>query len=691
MILVGLMSGTSLDGIDACVAEIHGVGARLRWRLRHFVTVPFPAGLKDRMLAQMDPATSRIDAIAALNVELGEAFAEAARRCCEEAGVPLERVEAIGSHGQTMWHSPSGAFPATLQLGEPSVIAARTGVTTVGNFRAADVALGGQGAPLVPYVDWVLFGRRGHPVGLLNLGGIGNVTVLPGSGAATGMLAFDTGPGNMVIDALAQRATDGRLACDLDGRLAAAGRVDEGLLAAMLADDEYLKETPPKSTGRERYGRPYVEALVAKAEALGLGHEDLIRTATAYTAATVADQLRRYVPASAYPAEVLVSGGGARNPILMTHLQAALAPVPVRTMGEAGLDPDAKEALAFAILAHQTLSGQPNVLPAATGAREPWVLGQIAPGRNFRRAVLAAPAPTGLATEAANPLSAGLDTLSPEEAVAVMHAQDYDAVRAVGEAKEAIAQAIGLISEAFRRGGRLLYVGAGTSGRLGVLDASECPPTFSADPEMVQGLIAGGETALRNAVEGAEDDAEAGAAVVAERGVGAHDVVVGLSANGGAPYVRGALEAARSRGATTMIVTCNPVPPTAFQPDVAIVLPVGPEIVAGSTRLKAGTATKLVLNMLSTLSMVRIGKVYDNLMVDVRVSNRKLAVRARRLVERLTGLGEAEAEALLGRAEGRVKRAAVMHHRGVEAIEADRLLAESGGALRPWMPVAAET
>jgi N-acetylmuramic acid 6-phosphate etherase len=208
---------------------------------------------------------------------------------------------------------------------------------------------------------------------------------------------------------------------------------------------------------------------------------------------------------------------------------------------------------------------------------------------------------------------------------------------------------------------------------------------------MVQGLIAGGETALRHAVEGAEDDAEAGAQAIAARGVGPEDVVVGLSANGGAPYVRGALEAARARGAATAIVTCNPVPPAAFQPDVAIVLPVGPEIVAGSTRLKAGTATKLVLNMLSTLSMVRIGKVYDNLMVDVRVSNRKLAVRARRLVERLTGLGSDEAEALLARADGRVKRAAVMHHRGVGPAEADRLLAESGGALRPWMPVGVET
>jgi N-acetylmuramic acid 6-phosphate etherase len=218
-----------------------------------------------------------------------------------------------------------------------------------------------------------------------------------------------------------------------------------------------------------------------------------------------------------------------------------------------------------------------------------------------------------------------------------------------------------------------------------VLDASECPPTFSADPEQVQGVIAGGDRALRDAVEGAEDDADAGRDDLRARGVRAGDVVVGVSANGGAPYVRGALAAARAAGAVTAMVTCNPLRPDAFVPDHVVLLPTGPELVAGSTRLKAGTATKLALNMLSTLTMVALGKVHDNLMVDVRISNRKLKLRAERLVARLTGASEAEAAALLQGAGGRVKVAAVMHHRGVDAARAEALLASSGGFLRPWI------
>lgn len=685
MLIMGLMSGTSLDGIDACLAEVHGVGDRLRWRVRHFLTVPWPEGLKARVITQLNPAASSVDGLAALNAELGAAFADAVTACCEAAGVDVSRLDAIGSHGQTLWHDPNGPVPCTLQLGEPAVIAARTGVTTVGNFRPADVALGGQGAPLVPYVDWVLFGHRGHPVALQNLGGIGNVSYLPGTGSPDSMMAFDTGPGNMVIDAMAHKATDGRLAFDEDGRLAAAGTVHQGLLAALLAEDEFLPQSPPKSTGRERYGAAFSDALWARGTALGLSGPDLVATATAWTAATVADQYRRFLPADRFPAEVLVSGGGARNPVLMAALTEALAPAAVADTRLAGLDPDAKEALAFALLAHQTLAGQPNVLTRATGAREPWVLGQIAPGRNFARAVLAARPPEGVATEANNPVSEGLDLLPIEEAVALMHAQDYDAVRAVGAARPAIAQVIAAIAEALRQGGRLLYVGAGTSGRLGVLDASECPPTFSSPPEQVVGLIAGGDHALRHPVEGAEDDAEAGAAAMRDQAVGPKDVVVGISANGGAPYVLGALAEARARGAVTAIVTCNPPAPDRFRPDVAIVLPVGPEILAGSSRLKAGTATKLVLNMLSTLSMVQVGKVHDNLMVDVTVSNKKLAIRARRLVERLTGLAPEAAEALLDKAGGRVKLAAVMHHQGIGADEAAERLTSSGGRLRPWL------
>lgn len=685
MRVIGLMSGTSLDGVDACLVEIHGAGERLRWQIRHAATYPFPAGLRPALEAQLRPETSAVDALAALDTRIAQVFADAAIACAGDAGLPIAAVDLIASHGQTLWHAPTGAWPATLQLGRGATIAVRTGVTTVSDFRPADVALGGQGAPLVPYADRLLFGERGGRVAAQNLGGIGNVTVLGDPGGHT--LAFDTGPGNMVIDALTNLATGGAQRFDRDGRLAAEGRVDEALVAAWLADDDYLTLAPPKSTGRERYGAAFAARLAAKAEARGVVGRDLVATATAWTAATVQDAYRRFVPGGLEGLEVLVSGGGAANPTLMRMLAERLAPARVATSAAAGVDPDFKEALAFALLGYQALHGRPNVLPEATGASEPWVLGAITPGRNFGRVILAPapPAPGATETEQANPDSVGLDLLSPAEAVDAMHEQDWAAVRAVGPAKPAIAALVAQAAGALRAGGRIFYVGAGTSGRLGVLDASECPPTFSAEPELVQGIIAGGERALREAVEGAEDDAEAGRADLLARGARAGDVVVGISANGGAPYVRGALTAARGVGAVTAIVTCNPLRPDAFRPDHVVLLPTGPELLAGSTRLKAGTATKLALNMISTLTMVALGKVHDNLMVDVRVSNRKLALRAERLVARLTGLDVAAAAALLARAGGRVKLAAVMHHQGVSMERAAAMLGESGGFLRPWL------
>ncbi|MDB5101554.1 MAG: Multifunctional fusion protein [Cyanobacteria bacterium RYN_339] len=665
MLVIGLMSGTSLDGIDACLVELHGVGRHVRHQVLRFETFPWPAGLREQLVRQLDPEAARLPALAALHYELAEAFAAAALRCADGRTVDL-----IGSHGHTLWHGPG----MTLQLGSPSLIAARTGVTTVGDFRAADVAHGGQGAPLVPYADRLLFGHRPGPIALQNLGGIGNVTWLGDT-----LLAFDTGPGNMVMDGLMERLTGATF--DRDGALARQGTVNDALLAWLKADDEaYMATPPPKSTGRERYGAPYVEALVAKGRDLGLGDADLVATATAFTAYTVIDQYRRWLPGA--PREVIVSGGGTRNPVLMEALQREL---PVITTADAGVDPDAKEALAFALLAYQCVMGEINVEIGATGAREAAVLGQIAPGRNFARVVLRQAAAADVVTEGVNPESVGLDALPTEAMVAVMHAQDYAAVQAVEGAQGAIAAAVDDIAARLADGGRLFYVGAGTSGRLGVLDASECPPTFSSDPATVQGLMAGGDRALREAVEGAEDDRAAGAADLLARGLGPKDYVVGISANGGAPYVQGALAAAQQAGAGTGLITCNGVRPGLVQPDHAIVLPVGPEVLAGSTRLKAGTATKLALNMLSTLAMVRLGKVHDNLMVDVRISNRKLQARAERLVGRLTGLAAEPAATLLAAAGGSVKRAAVMHHAGVDAAKADALLAESRGFLRPWL------
>jgi N-acetylmuramic acid 6-phosphate etherase len=264
-----------------------------------------------------------------------------------------------------------------------------------------------------------------------------------------------------------------------------------------------------------------------------------------------------------------------------------------------------------------------------------------------------------------------------------MNAEDRTVADAVAAAREPIAALIGEVERAFRTGGRLFYAGAGTSGRLGVLDASECPPTFGVDFEMVQGMIAGGEAAMFRAQEGAEDSPEGGARDVDARGVRAGDVVVGIAASGTTPYVRGVLERARALGARTAVVACSPPPAaTLAAADVAVVAVTGPEVLTGSTRLKAGTATKMILNMVTTGAMIRIGKAYGNLMVDLRATNAKLVDRSERIVMEVTGVGRDEARALLEGAGGRVKTAIVMHARGAGRADAERALEAGGGVVR---------
>jgi len=278
--------------------------------------------------------------------------------------------------------------------------------------------------------------------------------------------------------------------------------------------------------------------------------------------------------------------------------------------------------------------------------------------------------------------SMSLDAMSLEEAVALMNAQDDKAVAAVAQERPQIAAAVRIVSDALRRGGRLIYVGAGTSGRLGVLDAAECPPTFRTDPEMVQGLIAGGDAAMFRAQEGAEDRPEDGAAAIDARSVAAADVVMGIAAGGTTPFVHGALGRARQRGARTILLTC--VQPMVNDPEADVVIRplVGPEVLTGSTRLKAGTATKLVLNTISTLAMVQLGKVYENLMVDLRATNQKLWDRGARIIATLTGLDRNRALDLLRQADGHVKAAIVMEKRRVDLAAARDLLSRCGGRLR---------
>lgn len=375
---IGLISGTSADGIDAALVAIEGEPPKAR--LLSFRTNPYPDEAREELFALFRQEAGSVARLCRLNFLLGELFAEAALAVARDAGVPMAEVGFIASHGQTVWHQPAPetvagrAVRSTLQIGEPCVIAERTGVTVVADFRPRDMAAGGEGAPLVPYVDFLLFADPQLSRAVQNIGGIGNVTFLPAGAAPEQVIAFDTGPGNMAIDAAAARVTGGAQAQDTDGRLARAGRADAALLAELLADP-YLHQPPPKSTGRERYGEPFVQTLSER------GHRgpDLLATLTAFTAASIADAYARWLAPVAPVDEVILGGGGAHNPVLVEHLRARLAPARLRMPEEFGIPADAKEAIAFALLGHATLQGRPANLPAATGAKHAVVLGKIVP------------------------------------------------------------------------------------------------------------------------------------------------------------------------------------------------------------------------------------------------------------------------------------------------------------------------
>lgn len=380
MLVVGLMSGTSLDGVDAALVEVGGEGVDdVRARVVHWLTLPYDEARRTAIHDGILAGTA--EALCGLHADLGEWMAEAVLRVCEEAGVPRSSVDAVGSHGQTVWHRPpaGGTRGATLQLGDAATIAERTGCAVVSDFRTRDVAAGGQGAPLVPWVDQLLFAVPDRARALQNIGGIGNVTRVPPKGSGEAVFAFDTGPGNALIDAAVEIATGGKLTFDRDGRLAARGEVDERLLDDLLRHP-YFAAAPPKSTGREEFGRPFVLRLVEAVRPEGdRDWMELVATLTELTARTIADAYRRWVIPRGLD-EVVVTGGGARNPTLMARIRALLEPLPLVDGAVLGVDPEAKEAVAFALLAWAHLRGIPANVPAATGAAGPRVLGSLTPG-----------------------------------------------------------------------------------------------------------------------------------------------------------------------------------------------------------------------------------------------------------------------------------------------------------------------
>ncbi len=368
---MGLLSGTSVDAVEAALCEVTGTGDTVKLRLLAHVSEPFPEELVTRLLGPQDAGS-----LSRLDFELAEHFAVAARRVMEKAGVAPEAVAAIGSHGQTMAHQPPGTtpHPSTLQIGEAAVIAERTGVPVISDFRARDVAAGGHGAPLVPYLDWAVFRGPDGPRALQNFGGIGNLSVVAERLEDT--LAFDTGPSNMVLDGLARRVTQGKLACDLDGTLSRQGKAIPELLAELLTDP-FLTRPPPRTAGRENFGEVLIERLWARHPERPY---DLMATALEFTVEATARAYETWVlPRFPGLEAMYASGGGTRNPALMERLKARLAPLPVRPLEALGFPEAAKEAALFALLAAEYLVGTPSNVPSATGARRRVVLGKLTP------------------------------------------------------------------------------------------------------------------------------------------------------------------------------------------------------------------------------------------------------------------------------------------------------------------------
>jgi anhydro-N-acetylmuramic acid kinase len=378
MRVAGLMSGTSIDGVDVAIVDISGQ----KVNLLAFDVFPYSKSLRDEILDLCNPELARLDNICHFNFVLGEVFADAVIKLCNESGIALDSIDLVGSHGQTIYHNPRGkryrktTIRSTLQIGEPSVIAGRTGITTVADFRPRDMAAGGEGAPLVPYADYILFSHNKITRAIQNTGGIANVTFLPRSCKPDDIVAFDTGPGNMVIDGIVQLISGGRRRFDSDGKVAAQGTVNKRLLDEILRHP-FLKRHPPKSTGREEFGHAFSDRLYKKVKEKGISDSDIVATVTAFTAKSIARAYNQFLPVM--PDEVILCGGGSRNNTLVEMLRSELPDAKMLFTDDFGISVDAKEAISFAILAWATIKGLTNNVPGVTGADRPVIMGKIVP------------------------------------------------------------------------------------------------------------------------------------------------------------------------------------------------------------------------------------------------------------------------------------------------------------------------
>jgi len=382
------MSGTSADGIDACLVKIDNTnpkdpasqGKNLKVKPIGCKTYKFPHKVQQKILQISDPSCQNLDEVLRLNMALGEYFAQAVFSVVKAFGYDMNEIDLIGSHGQTVRHLPEWEkkigkkVKATLQIGEPSVIASKTGVITVGDFRTGDIALGGEGAPLTPYVHFLLFGDKRISRMVVNIGGIANVTVLPKAGKQNDIFAFDSGPGNMIVDNLTRKIYKKNF--DPDGKIASSGKVNFDLLNK-LKEDEYFYKKPPKSCGRENFGEEFVSKILNSAKKLRMKPEDIITTASELSVWSILDAYEKFVKPKIKLNQVLLSGGGVHNKYFLKRLKFLFHPIKVMSTQELGQDPDFLEAISFAILANQTIEGEPVSFKMTTGANKPGILGKI--------------------------------------------------------------------------------------------------------------------------------------------------------------------------------------------------------------------------------------------------------------------------------------------------------------------------
>jgi anhydro-N-acetylmuramic acid kinase len=379
-LVIGLMSGTSLDGVDAVLCEITGNRTSTKIKQRKFITFPFPEGMKKTALENSSPGKGNVTDICRLNFLISFVYVDAIKELCRKSKINLTDVDLIGSHGQTIHHLPKKEIffgyecASTLQIADPAVIAKLTEITTIGDFRTGDVALGGQGAPLVPYFDYILFHSKRKNRALLNIGGISNFTILNKKHTAKDVIAFDTGPGNMMIDILTKKFFNKDF--DKDGAIAASGKINEELFKALIKDDNYIDKQPPKSTGREYYGEEFLTDIITNFKSIS--NEDILSTITRFTAYSVWRNYDLFIKDETVIDELFVSGGGARNKFLMKQLKEFFGKkISIKNVKKLGISPDAKEAICFAVLANETISGNPSNIPRVTGASKETILGKI--------------------------------------------------------------------------------------------------------------------------------------------------------------------------------------------------------------------------------------------------------------------------------------------------------------------------